>query len=147
MLTDLKLCYCSQDTVLTAKKGGNLMINALLYEHFRHQQDILEGNTDIERVQSAYNWWANRRVITVITPKYIRIELPDKTKPRQNLISQYNDYKILKGLWVAVSDYGRDTDQFYWCRNWVQALIRKWICRARCSGPYLIHTIDLKGVD
>lgn len=123
------------------------MINALLYEHFRHQQDILEGNTDIERVQSAYNWWANRCVITVITPKYIRIELPDKTKLSEHPISHYFDYKIKNGYWVACSSYGSDIEQFFWCRSRVQALARKWMCRARCSAPYLIHMIDLKGVD
>ena len=119
-----------------------ITLSTLLYKHFTHQEDLLEGITDTEQVQRDYDGWSKHCIITAIRPNYIKIELPNKTNALP--ISHYNDYKIYKGIWVAVGDYGRDIDEFHYCRNWGQALIRKWICRVRCTGPYLIHIINLK---
>ena len=124
-----------------------ITVNALLFRHYVYQEEVLEGNTDLEKSQSGYDRWANFCVVTAITAKYLRIELPDKNQLNQLPVSHYADYKILKGLWVVFANYSEDTDKYYWCSNRVQAILRKWICRARCSGPYLIHMIDLKGVD
>lgn len=121
-----------------------MMVDALIYKHFAYQEDVLEGNKSSESIKKAYDRWSNLVVITAITPKYIKVELPNKTK-LDELVSYYNDYKILNGLWVCCADYDKDIDQFYWCKNWVQALMRKLLCRFRCSGPYLIHIIDLRG--
>lgn len=96
-------------------------VNTLLYKHFVCHEDTLEGNIDPDKAKSAYNMWANFCVITAITQKCIKIELPDKAKPREYPISYYSDYKILNRLWVVCADYGKDIDEYYWCRNWIQA--------------------------
>lgn len=122
-------------------------VNRLIYKHFVYQEDVIEGNTDPMNIRQAYERWSQWCVITVITPKYIKIEMPDKSCTSGRPVSCYTDYKILKGLWLACSDYGNDIDQFFWCRNRLQALVKKWIFGARCSGPYLINTIDLRCLD
>lgn len=120
-------------------------VNTLVYKHFAYQENILEGITDPVLIKSAYDKWSNWCIITTISSKHIRIELPpDKTNLSVHHISHYKDYKVLNGLWIAIADYNTDIEEFYLCRNWVQALIRKWILRVRCKGPYLIHMIDLR---
>ncbi|CDX01514.1 Hypothetical protein DPCES_1627 [Desulfitobacterium hafniense] len=120
-----------------------MTVNALLYKHFVYQEEVLEGNKDLEQIQSAYDRWASFCVVVAITPKYIRVALPNKAASSQHPTSYYADYKIKKGYWVVYADYGEDVDEYYWCGSWLQALIKKWICRLRCSGgPYLVHTID-----
>ena len=66
-----------------------MTVNTLLYKHFVYQESIIEGNTAPEKIQSAYDKWSNWCVITTITPKYIRIELPDKNRPSEHRISYY----------------------------------------------------------
>lgn len=124
-----------------------MTVNSLLYKHFRYQEDILEGNTDLDKIQKAYNWWSGWCVITAITPEYIKVELSDKARSIGQVISYYADYKVKQGYWVICAEYDRDIDQFYWCRSRVQALFREWLCRLRCKGPYLIHTILLRGAE
>lgn len=86
-------------------------------------------------------------MITVITPEYIRVEQPNKARTDAQMMSYYADYKIKQGYWVVCADYNRDIDQYYWCRSRVQVLFREWLCRLRCKGPYLIHTILLRGAE
>ena len=128
------------------QKKAVTTVNALTYKHFMYQEDILEGNTDPVKIQSAYDGWSSWCVITAITPKYLRIELPDKTCTSEP-VSYYADYELRHGYWVVCSDYDKDIDQFYWCNSKGQALVRAWLLRCKCKGPHLIHTIDLRCID
>lgn len=139
-LTGLRRYVCLLD--MRSPEVITMTAYDLIYKHFRYQEALLEDCTDPEKVQKAYAWWSQRCVITAITPKYIRIELPNKARTNGQTISCYADYKILNGYWVVCADYDRDIDQFYCCRSKVQALFREWLCRLRCTGPHLIHTID-----
>jgi hypothetical protein len=116
-------------------------LSALTYRHFVHYQNIVEGNSEPEINKASYDKWSQYCIITAITPKYLRIDLPHKADAQT--VEHYADYEILKGLWLVCGDYGTNVEQYYWCSNWVQVLVRKWICRARCKGPYLIHIIKL----
>jgi hypothetical protein len=113
----------------------------LIYKHIIYYQDTIEGNTDPEIIKASYDRWAQYCIITAITPKYLRIDLPQKADAQT--VVHYADYKIHKGLWVICGDYGKDVDEYYWCKNRVQSLARKWLCRVRCTGPYLLHIIKI----
>lgn len=123
-------------------------LKSLLYMHHKHHQHVLEGIQDPEQISKSYDWWIKHSVITAITPaypespKYIRIELLSKSKGL--LVSRYGDREISAGLYVCISDYGTDKEQYYWCRNWLTAWVRKVLCRVKAEGPYLINTIRIK---
>lgn len=112
----------------------------LLYKHFEYHHQILEGIYDQEKIQQSYNKWAEYCVITV-TPTHIRIDLPSISNGP--IVSRYSDYIINAGLWLAFADYGNDTEQFFWCRNRLAAIIRNLLCRLTADGPYLSHFIEI----
>lgn len=117
-------------------------LKSLLYEHVEYHQHTLEGIQDAEQIQQVYNHWSECvGVVTAFTPRYIKIELPSKSKGLP--VSQYGEHEIFTGLWLCVSDYGSDIDRYYWCQNRVTAKLRELICRLTAEGPYLTHIIQI----
>jgi len=114
----------------------------LLYKHLEYHHRLLEDIHDQEQIQQSYNKWAEYCVITAITPTHIRIDLPSKSNGP--LVSRYLHYNINAGLWLSFSDYGNDTEQYFWCRNRLTATIRNLLCRLTANGPYLAHIIQIQ---
>ncbi len=116
----------------------------LMYKHYCYQTEVLEGTTDPDSCKSGYDRWSKWCVVTEISDRYIKVELPDKTHIGAEVVSHYADYEVKNaGYWVVCADYDRDIDTYYWRSSKIKALFIEWILRFKFKGPYLIHIIHI----
>lgn len=121
---------------------NKIRLDSLLYKHCEYQQLVVEGCTEPEQNLASYAKWADFVVITAFTPTYLKTDIPSKSDGLP--VSRYADHETNAGLWLIFSDFGTDTESYYWCRNIVTAKLRELVCRLIADGPYLLYTIRIK---
>lgn len=112
-------------------------LKSLLHRCHAYQLLIVEGcaNHSLED----FDKWSELVIATKFTPKYIKIELPSKSKGLP--VAHYADHEIFTGLWLVCVDIGTDTETYRWCRNRLSAKLRELLFTMTAEGPYLTHTM------